>query len=201
MASTPLLTHWLRRHRDSAQGLERLWRPTASTRLQKPAKRRRWTLLAITICLHVLLWSSVIPLVTMLALFAARSIDTTILPSTVLTIVSVSVSSRHFTAAVCADCVQAIASISYVVLHSINARRQTRLQLEVKPRKYQNACYVAIRLAVTLCILWLMTSGWNFIIAARQPVCLPASSVGEDWEVGGSCVAERFSAAISFVAL
>ncbi|KAB2576693.1 hypothetical protein DBV05_g4746 [Lasiodiplodia theobromae] len=122
----------------------------------------------------------------MLALFAAQSIDKTILPSTVLTIVS------------------AVASFSYIILHSIVARRQNRLQQGVTSRKFENACYVAIRLAVTLCILWLLTSGWNFIVAARQPVCLPqsfSSDLGDRWRVGSSCAAERFSAAISFLAL
>ncbi|GME60793.1 uncharacterized protein LTHEOB_3695 [Neofusicoccum parvum] len=122
----------------------------------------------------------------MLALFAARSIDTTILPSTVLTIVS------------------AVASISYVVVHSIVARRQNRLQHEYAPRRFENACYVALRLAVALCILWLMTSGWNFIIAARQPTCLSESSSNateDSWKVGSSCAAERFSSAVSFIAL
>lgn len=202
MAALPCCVDWLRRHRRSAQGLERLWKPTTKTRSHQPARRRRWTLLAITICLHVLLWSSVIPLVTMLALFAARSIDTTILPSTVLTIVSV-----RFTSSLQAcftDRTQAVASISYVVLHSIVARRQNRLQHEYAPRRFENACYVALRLAVALCILWLMTSGWNFIIAARQPTCLSESSSNateDSWKVGSSCAAERFSSAVSFIAL
>lgn len=81
---------WLCLHRRSVQGLERLWKPTPAIRSQQQSvKRRRWTLLTVTICLHVLLWSSVIPLITMIALFAAQKIDTTVLPSTVLTIVSV----------------------------------------------------------------------------------------------------------------
>lgn len=89
MSSFPFRFGCPRWHRRSVQGLERLWRPTPASRVQHPLKRRRWTLLGITICLHVLLWCSALPLVTMLALFAAQSIDKTILPSTVLTIVSV----------------------------------------------------------------------------------------------------------------
>lgn len=81
---------WLYYHRRSVQGLERLWKPTPAIRSrQQSVRRRRWTLLTITICLHVLLWSSLIPFITMLALFAAQKIDTTVLPSTVLTIISV----------------------------------------------------------------------------------------------------------------
>ncbi|EKG18913.1 hypothetical protein MPH_03797 [Macrophomina phaseolina MS6] len=121
----------------------------------------------------------------MLALFAAQKIDTTVLPSTVLTIIS------------------AVASISYIVLHTIVARKQNKMDHGVTSRRFKNACYIAIRLAVTLCILWLLTSGWNFIIAARQPICLwhLSDSTDEYWRAGSSCAAERFTAAISFIAL
>lgn len=55
----------------------------------RPTERRRITLLAITICLHVLFWSSLLPFVTMLALFGAHNMDSTVLPSAILTIISV----------------------------------------------------------------------------------------------------------------
>ncbi|OJD33018.1 uncharacterized protein BKCO1_3400015 [Diplodia corticola] len=122
----------------------------------------------------------------MLALFATHSIDRTFLPSTVLTIVS------------------ALVSFSYIILHSIVYRKHHRLQHGIVSRQLANACYVAIRLSVMLCICWLLTSGWNFIVAARQPICLPQSFSNDSdnrWRVGSSCIAERFSAAISFLAL
>lgn len=52
--------------------------------------RRQWTLIAITVLLHVLLWSSVCTLITSLYLIAADPGDTTNIPSEVLTLASVS---------------------------------------------------------------------------------------------------------------
>ena len=65
----------------------------------------------------------------------------------------------------------------------------------------KKASYVAIRLAVTLCILWLLTSGWNMITVARRPVCLPKAAGLQGWEAGTTCQAGRAGMAFAMIAL
>lgn len=90
----------------------------------------------------------------------------------------------------------------YVVMHVFVSRRH-KIWLEDNRRNslLRTTHYLAIRVVVAICTLWLLTSGWNLIIAARQPLCLPGSTEGAAWQVGLTCVAGRFSAAMSIVAL
>jgi hypothetical protein len=78
---------------------------------------------------------------------------------------------------------------------------------------------VAVRIAVTLCVLWLLvripidaatvqpilrgtkTAGWNMITVARRPMCLPDGAGLEGWEAGSTCVVGRIGVAVSFLAL
>ena len=48
---------------------------------------------------------------------------------------------------------------------------------------------------------WLITTGWNLIVAARQPVCLPAGILAAYWQAGGPCIAQRFGTAIAMILL
>ncbi|OCK97233.1 uncharacterized protein K441DRAFT_16083 [Cenococcum geophilum 1.58] len=146
--------------------------------------RRQLTLIIITVCLNVLLWSSIFSLIASLYSFGADPGDVTMLASQVLTISS------------------ALVSIFYTILHSVVSRKQkTWSERRLQRSLLKKTCYLAIRLAVTLCILWLLTSGWNLITAARQPVCLPSSTHMAGWDTGPTCVAGRMSAAMSFIAL
>ncbi|KAK7555534.1 hypothetical protein IWX50DRAFT_49392 [Phyllosticta citricarpa] len=154
----------------------------------RPTERRRITLLAITICLHFLFWSSLLPFVTMLALFAAHSMDSTVLPSAILTIIST------------------ILSICYLILHSFISRRQHVWTEEyTHARRVSIICDVAYRVAASVPIFWFLTTIWNIIIAVRQPICLltePGTSSNQEfWRVGSACAAVRSSVAISLIAL
>ncbi|KAK8238801.1 hypothetical protein HDK77DRAFT_278808 [Phyllosticta capitalensis] len=154
----------------------------------RPTERRRITLLAITICLHVLFWSSLLPFVTMLALFGAHNMDSTVLPSAILTIIS------------------AVLSICYLILHSFISRRQHAwTQEETLARRVSIICDVAYRVAASVPIFWFLTTIWNIIIAVRQPFCLLTESAGtidqEFWRIGSACAAVRSSVAISLIAL
>ncbi|KAF1968748.1 hypothetical protein BU23DRAFT_572144 [Bimuria novae-zelandiae CBS 107.79] len=40
------------------------------------------------------------------------------------------------------------------------------------PSGDKKTSYIAVRFAVTPCILWLLTGGWNMIIVTRRPTCL-----------------------------
>ncbi|KAF2793673.1 hypothetical protein K505DRAFT_375197 [Melanomma pulvis-pyrius CBS 109.77] len=146
--------------------------------------RRQWTLIAITALLHVLLWSSVCTLITSLYLIAADPGDTTNIPSEVFTLAS------------------AFVSIAYIIIHTIFSLKQRIWKHQRRnPSIIKKTSYIAIRLAVTLCILWLLTSGWNLIIVARQPVCLPAGAGLEGWEAGTTCVVGRIGTTFSIIAL
>jgi hypothetical protein len=162
--------------------------------------RRQLTLIAIAVLLHVLFWSSLTTFVASLYLIAADTGDDTNTPSEILTIASVSTAiiatvqtTYHW---------QAFVSLAYILFHTIFSlkqriwKRQRRDLFLVK-----KTSYVAVRFAVTLCILWLLTSGWNLIIFARRPVCLPAGASLEGWEAGTTCVVGRIGTAISMIAL
>ncbi|KAF2179882.1 hypothetical protein K469DRAFT_594590 [Zopfia rhizophila CBS 207.26] len=146
--------------------------------------RRQVTLIAITACLNVLLWSSLFTFITTLYLIAADPVDTTNIPTEVLTLTS------------------SLASIAYVVLHTIFSLKQRIWKHQRRhPSILKKTSYFAIRLVVTLCILWLLTSGWNMITVARRPVCLPAARGLARWESGTTCVVGRLSVAMSLIAL
>ncbi|KAF2455713.1 hypothetical protein BDY21DRAFT_71019 [Lineolata rhizophorae] len=149
----------------------------------KAMPRRQWTLIAITTSLVVLLSTSILALLISIGLFGAGYVDLTILPAEILTLVA------------------SIVSICYIAFHSFISSRQHSWSQDQTAPYLRNSCYIAIRAIVALCILWLLASGWNLIIAAREPVCLPDGSMGEPWQVGTSCRLERFSATLSILAL
>ncbi|KAF2703041.1 hypothetical protein K504DRAFT_539238 [Pleomassaria siparia CBS 279.74] len=146
--------------------------------------RRQLTLIAITALLHILLWGSLSTIVTSIYLIAADPNDTTMIPSEILTLTS------------------AFVSLAYVVLHTVFSIKQRIWRHQRRnPSITMKTSYVAVRLAVTLCILWLLTSGWNLIIIARQPMCLPAAAELGGWEAGTTCVVGRVATAISLIVL
>jgi hypothetical protein len=65
----------------------------------------------------------------------------------------------------------------------------------------QKTSYIAVRMAVSLCVLWLLTNGWNMITVARQPICLSAGPGRLSWEAGPTCYAGRVGFVFAMVAL
>ncbi|KAK7516984.1 uncharacterized protein IWZ02DRAFT_492302 [Phyllosticta citriasiana] len=114
--------------------------------------------------------------------------DSTVLPSAILTIIST------------------ILSICYLILHSFISRRQHAWTEEyTHARRVSIICDVAYRVAASVPIFWFLTTIWNIIIAVRQPICLltePGTGSNQEfWRVGSACAAVRSSVAISLIAL
>lgn len=100
------------------------------------------------------------------------------------------------------DSDQSLVTVAYIVLHTIFSLKQRIWKHQRRhPSIVKKTLYVAIRFAVTLCILWLLTSGWNMIIVARQPVCLPKGPGLRGWEAGTTCRVGRAGVAFAIIAL
>jgi hypothetical protein len=61
--------------------------------------------------------------------------------------------------------------------------------------------YIAIRFAISLCIIWLFTVGWDMITVARRPTCLPEAPGLQAWEVGSVCAIARLGMAFAVISL
>ncbi|KAF2685088.1 hypothetical protein K458DRAFT_20116 [Lentithecium fluviatile CBS 122367] len=157
---------------------------TATIKINTKLPRRQLTLIAITVLLNVLLWSSLICLITTVYQIASRPGDTTNIPSEVLTLTS------------------ALATVAYIVLHTVFSLKQRIWKHQRRnPSIVKKTSYIAIRVAVTLCILWLLTSGWNMITVARRSVCLSEGPGLLSWEAGPTCHAGRAGMAFAMIAL
>lgn len=98
--------------------------------------------------------------------------------------------------------VQAIVTIAYTVVHttySVKQRALTYQQLDAATIK--KTTYIANRLVVSLCVLWLLTAGWNMILVARRPSCLAVQFEGQAWEAGITCLVSRVGMALAMIAL
>ncbi|KAF1918797.1 hypothetical protein BDU57DRAFT_120616 [Ampelomyces quisqualis] len=146
--------------------------------------RRKFTLITITLLLNILHLGSFVCLFTSIYLIAATPNDKTSIPSEVLTILS------------------AFATIVYTYLHTVIS---LKLRIWEQQRRYsptvKRASYVATRLAVSLCILWLLNNGWNMIIVARRPTCLPMAPDLQVWEYGTACRIARLGTAFATISL
>ncbi|KAJ4333431.1 hypothetical protein N0V87_007627 [Didymella glomerata] len=153
-------------------------------KIKNPPPQRQLSLLAITIILNTLLWSSVACAVIAFFQFASDSTDhTNILPG-VLTLVS------------------SVVTIAYTVVHttySVKQRALTYQQLDVATIK--KTTYIVNRLVISLCVLWLLTAGWNMILVARRPSCLASQLEGQAWEAGMTCLISRVGMALAMIAL
>jgi hypothetical protein len=97
---------------------------------------------------------------------------------------------------------KALFSIVYLTFHNIIARRQVLGFHDDEPTAYmKRPSYVGTRLLIVVCTMWLITSGANFVVAARQPVCIPGHKILAYWQSGGPCVAQRAGTAISILVL
>jgi hypothetical protein len=61
--------------------------------------------------------------------------------------------------------------------------------------------YIATRFAITLCVLWLLTVGWDMIIVARRPKCLAEAPGLQAWESGTVCSIARLGIAFAVISL
>ncbi|KAF2448758.1 hypothetical protein P171DRAFT_352429 [Karstenula rhodostoma CBS 690.94] len=146
--------------------------------------RRQWTLITITGLLNVLCICSVLCIIVQIHQIVSDPDDSTNVASEILTFTS------------------ALATLVYIVLHSVFSLKQRiwRHQGQL-PAKDKKTSYIAVRCGGTLCVLWLVTSGWNMIIVARRPRCLPGVPHLNSWEVGKTCQVGRVGIAFAMIAL
>ncbi|KAF2626683.1 hypothetical protein BU25DRAFT_92736 [Macroventuria anomochaeta] len=148
------------------------------------APHRRLSLLAITIILNTLLWSSILCSIIAFFQIASDSKDgSNILPGA-LTLVS------------------AIVTITYTIVHTTYSAKQRALTYQQPDATtIKKTTYIANRLVVSLCVLWLLTAGWNMILVARRPSCLPNQLDGQSWEAGITCLFGRVGMSLAMIAL
>lgn len=146
--------------------------------------RRLLTLVTITVLLNALLWSSVFCLASSIYQVVSDPDDVTTIAPVVLTSTS------------------AFATISYTVVHTVFSFKQRVWSLHQRHRSaIKKTDYVAVRMVVALCALWLLTTGWNMIIVARRPLCEQSGSGLQAWEYGPRCYVSRVGIAFAVVAL
>ncbi|KAF2673786.1 hypothetical protein BT63DRAFT_451843 [Microthyrium microscopicum] len=149
------------------------------------ARERKTLSLGITLSLHLLLWLSTCGLI-LSGYTIAAPVDGTLVPSAILVILA------------------SICSIVYVVLHHIFARRRyiTIEYGEQPDSPLRQPRYIVARLGGLITLLWLCSTGWGIIVAARRPVCLN-NHVGTppSWQAGLPCRCHRGATAISMLLL
>ncbi|KAH7413668.1 hypothetical protein DE146DRAFT_2515 [Phaeosphaeria sp. MPI-PUGE-AT-0046c] len=169
-------------------GAEQL--PTATEKKQvnntPPTRipRRKLTLITITLLLNILHWSSFVCASTAIYQIASTPDDRTSLPSEILTLLS------------------AFVTISYTYLHTIISLKQ-RIWMHQTGHlsAIKKSSYFATRHAISLCVFWLLTVGWDMILVARRPVCLPKAPDLQVWESGSVCHVARLGMAFAVIAL
>jgi len=186
-------------HSDAEQPLTNSETKTVKTNLRIP--RRKVTLICITLLLNVLLWSAIICLVTSLYQIISDPQDMTNVAPVVLTLTSVcawSLAAKNNTHWIS----QALTTIAYTFIHTVfSLKQKTWEQQQRHTSAVKKTSYVAIRLVISLCVLWLLTTGWNMIIVARRPVCLHEAPGLEGWEFGSTCLGSRIGIAFAAISL
>ncbi|OAL46887.1 hypothetical protein IQ07DRAFT_614102 [Pyrenochaeta sp. DS3sAY3a] len=146
--------------------------------------RRKFTLITITFLLNVLLWSALICLITSIYQIASDPKDSNNIAPVVLTSTS------------------AIVTLAYTFFHTVISFKQRIWKHQQRdPSTIKKTSYVAIRIVISLCTLWLITSGWNMILVARRPVCLAQAPELQAWEYGPTCQVSRTNMAFAMIAL
>ncbi|KAF2198858.1 hypothetical protein GQ43DRAFT_139706 [Delitschia confertaspora ATCC 74209] len=155
---------------------------TANTNTSQLQRRQR-TLIAITACLNVLLWTSVLAGIVALYLIVVDPGDTTNIPTVALTLTS------------------SFASIAYTILHTIFSLKQKQWVYQIPhPSLIKRNSYIAIHIARGLCVLWMLTVGWDLILVARQPSCFAKQEDLSGWQAGSPCQVGRFAVVMSVIA-
>jgi hypothetical protein len=97
---------------------------------------------------------------------------------------------------------QSLLSMIFLAFYNLTARRRILGFFDDEPiSRTQRPTWIATRLLVGVCILWLITSGANLVVASRQPICFPVGYVLAYWQFGGICIAQRIGTAISILVL
>ncbi|KIW07061.1 uncharacterized protein PV09_01952 [Verruconis gallopava] len=147
----------------------------------------RWKYNASTagfVYIHLALWGSLTTLVLALYLFAVGASDEVLVPCAILLIIATS------------------ASFAYIAFYEYHARKRTiMVRTEEVYSAARKPVYIASRLSIALAMLWLLSSGWNMIIAARQPICKSGQPTLRLWQREGTCIAQRAGAAFSILNL
>ena len=99
------------------------------------------------------------------------------------------------------SCVQALLTIIYAIVHTVFSLKQKVWTSRQATSTVKKTDYVAIRIVVSLCVLWLLTTGWNMIMVARRPVCLPEQQDLQRWESGFTCYIARVGTGFAAIAL
>jgi hypothetical protein len=97
---------------------------------------------------------------------------------------------------------QAVATISYTIIHTVFSLKQSTWEhRQQRVSAAKKSSYVAIRLVVLLCVLWLLTFGWDMILVARTPICLSKASGLNRWQYGSTCHISRVAMVFAAIAL
>jgi hypothetical protein len=151
--------------------------------------------------LHLMLWGSLITFTLAIYMFARGASDQVLVPCSVLLVLSVS-KALPTNLTVIDKLLQSSAALAYTLFHQHSARKQ-----RLEPRSYKREssarapASIAIRLLIAVVMFWLISSGWNMIIAARQLICLRRGPMLKLWQIEGTCVAQRAGTAFSMTNL
>jgi hypothetical protein len=150
--------------------------------------------------LHLTLWGSLITFTLAIYTFALGASDEVLVPCAILMILAVSI--LMSLVIVPTNWIQCTAALAYVVFHQHNARKQRLLsRSDSRNSAVKRPVCIAARLSIALAMLWLISSGWNMIIAARQPVCLDRGPMLRLWQVKSTCKVQRAGTAFSIINL
>jgi hypothetical protein len=90
----------------------------------------------------------------------------------------------------------------YTYFHSVISFKQ---KIWIRQQKHSLAIkrtsYIATRFSITLCVLWLITVGWDLIIVARRPTCLSEAPGLQVWETGTICSIARLGITFALISL
>ncbi|TID22687.1 hypothetical protein E2P81_ATG01814 [Venturia nashicola] len=139
---------------------------------------------AITIYLQIILWASLVGIIVSSVALGIAIVDIVLRPASILLLVS------------------SFLSILYLMFHTLAARRRRSSKYEENANMLvKRPAYILTRMTICLAMSWLVTTGWNLIVAARQPVCFPGGVLAAYWQAGGACIAQRFGTAIAMILL
>ncbi|EMD92352.1 hypothetical protein COCC4DRAFT_69719 [Bipolaris maydis ATCC 48331] len=157
---------------------------TTTTETHLKGTRRKISLVFITVILNILLWSAIVCIAASLYQIVSDPFNTSSYAQVALTIIS------------------ALVTIGYTIYHSILSLKQ---KLWEQQRRYSVAMKrnstVPTRIAGSMCALWLLTSGWDMILVASTPVCLPMAPGLDSSEYGLTCHISRVGVAFAVISL
>ncbi|KAI9722912.1 MAG: hypothetical protein M1812_001360 [Candelaria pacifica] len=142
-------------------------------------KKGRLAALTIVLCLYMISLLLLFTITSAAYLFAAHAVDQAIGISEVLIVVS--------------SCV----SLCYILTHSVAAGRQMQGHQQHHHSGLHTACFILIRLMVTL---WFAASAVSLVVSLRQPMCGQGGPGGSYQIDRGNCVLQKSSVGASLLA-